>query len=120
MNPKANHHPKGKKKQHNKKGKGEKKTNNNVGRGKTEKRKSKYLCNLCTEDHPTHLFPRLVEAQKLLVQQLPIVLMNPFPHGKNMAQDSTSLSMEGGSQGPPTSTSNDTATNDYMLKDNII
>jgi hypothetical protein len=100
-NPKANQQPEGKKKQWNKKGKGEKKATNNVGGGKMEKRKSKYPCNLCTEDHLTHLCPRLAEAQKLLVQQQPVVLTNPFPHGKNMAQASTSSSVEGGSQGPP-------------------
>jgi hypothetical protein len=108
-NPKANQQPEGKKKQWNKKGKGDKKDNNNVGRGKTEKRNSKYPCNLCTKDHPTHLFPRLAEAQKLLVKQQPVVLTNPFPHGKNMAQASTSSSMEGGSQGPPMSTINTSA-----------
>jgi hypothetical protein len=57
-----------------------------------------------------------VEAQKLLVQQQPVVLMNPFPHGKNMAQASTSSSAEGGSQGPPASTGNTSAVNVYMLK----
>jgi hypothetical protein len=65
MNPKANQHPEGKKKQQNKKGKGEKRLLTML-EGKTEKRKSKYLCNLCTKDHPTHMCPRLVEAQKLL------------------------------------------------------
>jgi hypothetical protein len=83
--------------------------------GKMEKKKSKYLCNLCTEDHLTHLCPRLAEAQKLLVQQQPVVLMNPFPHGKNMAQASTSSSMEGGSQGPPAPTNNNLTTNIYMM-----
>jgi hypothetical protein len=61
-NPKANQKPEGKKKQWKKKGKGDKKATNNVGGGKMEKKKSKYQCNICTEDHPTHLFPRLVEA----------------------------------------------------------
>jgi hypothetical protein len=37
------------------------------------------------EDHPTHLFPHLAEAHKLLMQQKDAVLMNPFPQGKNMA-----------------------------------
>jgi hypothetical protein len=84
-NLKANQKPEGKKKQRNKKGKGDKKANNNVGRGKIEKRKSKYPCNLCTKYHPTHLCPQLTEALKLLAQQQPVVLTNPFPHGKNMA-----------------------------------
>jgi hypothetical protein len=76
----------------------------------------KYLCNLCTEDHSTNLSPRLEEAQNLLEQQQPIVLTNPFPHGKNMAQASTSSSTVGGSQGPPVSTGNTSAMNVYMLK----
>jgi hypothetical protein len=86
-----------------------------------EKRKSKYLCNLCTKDHPTHVCPQIVESHKILVQQHPVVLMNPFPHGKNMAQASTSSSMEGSSQGPPTTTSNNPTTNIYMMnaEDNI-
>jgi hypothetical protein len=116
MNLKANQKPKGNKKQWNKKGKGDKKANNNAGGGKIEKRKSKYLCNLCTEDHPLHLCPRLAKDQKLLAHQKPAVLMNPFSHGKNMAQASTSSSAERGIQGPPMSTGNNSATNVYMLK----
>jgi hypothetical protein len=65
-NLKANYQPDGKKKQRNKKGKGDKKPTNNVGRGNIEKIKMKYPCNICMEDHLNHLFPRLVEAQKLL------------------------------------------------------
>jgi hypothetical protein len=112
-NPKATQQPDGKKKQR-KKGKGDKKPTNNVGGGNTEKKKSKYPCNLCTEDHPTHLCPRLAEAQKLLAQQQPVVLTNPFPHGKNLTQASSS--MDGGSQGPPPSSSNPSSVNVYMLK----
>jgi hypothetical protein len=66
------------------------------------------------EDHPTHLCPRLAEAQKLLVQQQPVVLTNPFPHGKNLTQASSSA--DGGSQGPPPSSSNPSAVNVYMMK----
>jgi hypothetical protein len=55
-NPKANQQPKGKKKQH-KKSKGDKKQTDNSGEGTTEKRKARYPCNLCAEDHPTHLCP---------------------------------------------------------------
>jgi hypothetical protein len=76
-NPKATQQPDGKKKQH-KKGKGDKKPTNNAGGGNTEKRKSRYPCNLCVEDHPTHQCPWLVEAQNLLSQQQPAVLINPF------------------------------------------
>jgi hypothetical protein len=66
------------------------------------------------EDHPTHLCPRLAEAQKLLVQQQPVVLTNPFPHGKNLTQASSSA--DGGSQGPPPSSSNPSSVNVYMMK----
>jgi hypothetical protein len=65
-NPKANQQTEGNKKQGNKKGKGDKKAANNDGGGKTEKRKSKYQCNLCREDHLNHLWPYITEAQKLL------------------------------------------------------
>jgi ribosomal protein L44E len=62
----ANHQPNEKKKDRKKKGKGDKKPTNNAGGGNTEKINSNYSCNLCTEDHPTHLFSQLGEAQKLL------------------------------------------------------
>jgi hypothetical protein len=55
-NPKATQQPEGKKKQR-KKGKGDKKPIDNVGGGNTEKWKARYPCNLCMEDHPTHLCP---------------------------------------------------------------
>jgi hypothetical protein len=116
MNPKANQQPEGKKKQWKKKGKGEKKDTNNVGGGETEKRKSKYLCNLCMDDHPTHLCPRLTKAQKLLVQKKLVVMMNAFPHRSNMAQSSVFSITDGGRQGPPTSTSNNPVRNLYMMK----
>jgi hypothetical protein len=73
------HNREGKKKQKYKKGNGDKKVANNDGEGKTEKRKVKFLCKLCTDDHLNYLCPQLVEALKLLAQQQPIVLMNPFP-----------------------------------------
>jgi hypothetical protein len=47
-------------------------------------------------------------------QQQPVVLMNPFPHGKNMTQALSS--MDGGSQGPPASSSNLSVANVYMMK----
>jgi hypothetical protein len=53
----------------------------------------------------------------LLEQQQPVVLMNPFPHGKNLTQ--ASLSVEGGSQGPPPSLSNPSSMNVYMLKGSV-
>jgi hypothetical protein len=112
-NPKSNQQANGKKKQR-KKGKGDKKPTNNVGGGNIERNNSKYLCNLCTEEHPTHLCPQLVEAQKLLAQQQPAVLTNPFSHGKNLTQ--ASANTDGGSQGPPSSSSNPSTSNVYMLK----
>jgi hypothetical protein len=112
-NPKATQQPDRKKKQR-KKGKGDKTPTNNAGEGDTKKKKSKYPCNICKEDHPTHQFPRLVEAQKLLAQQQPVVLTNPFPHGKNLTQASSSV--EGGSHGPPPSLSNPSSKNVYMMK----
>jgi hypothetical protein len=70
--------------------------------GEKQRRESQsILCNLCTEDHLTHLFPRPAESQKLLAHQQPALLTNPFPHGKNMSQASTYLSVEAGSQGTP-------------------
>jgi hypothetical protein len=64
-NPKATQQPEGKKKQC-KKGKGDKKPTDNDSEGTTEKRKERYPYNLCVEDHPTHLCPRLSEAQKFV------------------------------------------------------
>jgi hypothetical protein len=69
------------------------------------------------EDHLTHLCPWLAKAQKLLAQQQPVVLTHPFPHGKNLTQ--ASVSAEGGSQGPPPSSSNPSSMNVYMMKGNV-
>jgi hypothetical protein len=66
------------------------------------------------EDHPTHLCPRLVETQKFVTQQQPAVLTNPFHHGQNLTQASTS--MEGGNQGPSPSSNNPAFANVYMMK----
>jgi hypothetical protein len=112
-NPKANQQPEGKKKQQ-KKGKGDKKPTNNVDRGNIEKRKVRYPCNLCAEDHPTHQCPRLAEAQNFVTQQQPAVLTNPFQHGQNLTQTSTST--EGGSQRPSPSSNNPASANVYMMK----
>jgi hypothetical protein len=88
-NPKANQQPEGKKKQC-KKSKGDKKPNDNAGEGTTERKKARYPCNLCAEDHPTHLCPRLAEAQKFVTQHQQAVLTNPFQHGQNLTQASAS------------------------------
>jgi hypothetical protein len=91
-NPKGNQQTEGKRKHKNKKGKGDKKAANNVGEGKNEKRKVKFPCKLCMDDHLTHQCPRLEEAQKLLAQQQPIHVDKPFSTRENMAQDSSSTS----------------------------
>jgi hypothetical protein len=86
----------------------------NANGDNTEKRKARYPCNLCAEDHPTHLCPRLAEAQKFVTQQQLVVLTNPFQHGQNLTQ--ASASTEGGSQGPSPSSNNPAFANVYMVK----
>jgi hypothetical protein len=66
------------------------------------------------EDHPTHLCPRLAEAQKFVTQQQQAVLTNPFQHGKNLTQASTST--EGGSQETYPPPNNPSSTNVYMVR----
>jgi hypothetical protein len=112
-NPKATQQPEGKKKQCTK-GKGDKKPTDNAGEGTMEKRKAKYPCNLCAEDHPTHLCPRLVEAQNFFTHKQQAVLTNPFQHGKNLTQASTSV--EGGSQETCPPPNNSSFMNVYMVR----
>jgi hypothetical protein len=105
-NPKGTQQPGGKKKGKDKKGGGNNNKNVNKpesssGGGKKEKRKVKFPCNICKEDHLTHKFPKMEEAQRLLAQQQPVMLTNPFPHGKNMASGSNVGSQQGGNQGTP-------------------
>jgi hypothetical protein len=69
---------------------------------------------LCAEDHPTHLCPRLAEAQKFVTQQQQAVLTNPFQHGKNLTQASTSI--EGGSQEAFPPPNNPSSANVYMVR----
>jgi hypothetical protein len=64
----------------------------------------------------THQFPQLEEAQNILAQQQPVVLTNPFPQGKNMAQASSSMNVPGGNQGAPMLNANNGATNVYMMR----
>jgi hypothetical protein len=54
MNPKGNQQFEGNRKSKKKKGKGNKKVVNNVGEGKNKKRKVKFLCKICMDDHLTH------------------------------------------------------------------
>jgi hypothetical protein len=49
-----------------------------------------------------------------VTQQQPVVLTNPFLHGKNLTQASPSA--EGGSQGPSPSLKNPKSANVYMMK----
>jgi hypothetical protein len=77
------------------------KQNDNAGEGKKEKRKVKFPCKLCTDDHLTHLCPKLVEAARLL-NLPPAVLTNPFPHNQHLASSSSNTgNASGGSQNPP-------------------
>jgi hypothetical protein len=76
------------------------KSNNNVGEGKKEKRKVKFPCKLCKDDHLTHLCPKIEEASRLIAQQ-PVVLTNPFPHNQNMASGTSNTgNASSGSQNP--------------------
>ena len=66
-----------------------------------EKCKVKFPCKLYTNDHLTHLCPKLAEATRIL-NLLPAVLMNPFPHNQHLASSSSNTeNAPGGSQNPP-------------------
>jgi hypothetical protein len=73
----------------------------NAGEGKKEKQKVKFPCKLCTDDHLTHLCPKLEEATRLLSLP-PTVLTNPFPHNQHMASSSSNAkNAVSGNQNPP-------------------
>jgi hypothetical protein len=77
------------------------KPNDNVGEGKKEKRKVKFPCKHCIDDHLTHLCPKLAEAVRLL-NLPPVVLTNPFPHNQHLASSSSNAeNASDGSQNPP-------------------
>jgi hypothetical protein len=77
-------------------------SNKNVVEGKKEKRKVKFPCKLCTNDHLTHLCPKLEEATRLLSQP-PVVMTNQFLHNQYMASSSSnSKNVASGNQNPPT------------------
>ena len=60
----------------------------------------KFPCNLCTDDHLTHLFPKLEEDARLLSQPC-VVLINPFLHNQHMASSSSNATnVAGGNQNP--------------------
>jgi hypothetical protein len=74
------------------------KTNGNAGEGKQEIRKVKFPYKLCTDDHLTHLCPKLAEATRLSSQS-PVVLTNPFPHNQHLASSSSNAgNADGGGQ----------------------
>jgi hypothetical protein len=113
-NPNGNQQPRGNKKKglgNNRKGQknsnkpkdngNNEKLNNNSSEGNKERRKVKFPCKLCIDDHLTHLCPKLAEAARLLSLS-PGVLTNPFPHNQHIA--SSSLNAENvvsGNQNPP-------------------
>jgi len=118
-NAKSNQQPKGKRKSKRKKDKGDKKAANNANEGKNEKKKVKFLCNICTDDHFTYQCPWLEEAHKILAQQHFVVLTNPFPQGKNMAQASSSVNTPWGNQRDPVLNGNNRAANVYMMRSDV-
>jgi hypothetical protein len=60
----------------------------------------KFPCKLCTDDHLTHLFPKLEEVVRILSQP-PVVLTNPFPHNQHMASISSNVkNAASGNQNP--------------------
>jgi hypothetical protein len=69
---------------------------------KKEMRKVKFPYNLCTDDHLTHLCPKILEAMRIL--SLPsVVLTNPFPHNQHTASSSlNSKNVVSGIQNPST------------------
>jgi hypothetical protein len=61
----------------------------------------KFPCILCMDDHLTHLCPKLAKAARLL-NLLPVVLTNPFPHNQHLALSSSNNgNVSGGTQNPP-------------------
>ena len=96
----GNQHPSGKKKK-GKKGEGNQnkpKPTNNAGGVEKEKKKVKFPCKLCQEDHLTHQCPPMDQAQKLLKNQQTTVLKDPFPQGQNAASVSN---IAGGTSNSP-------------------
>jgi hypothetical protein len=72
----------------------------NASGGKKEKKKVKFPCKLCTNDHLTHLCMKLEEDVRILTLP-PTVLNNPFPHNQHLASSSSnSRNAVSGSQNP--------------------
>jgi len=71
-----------------------KKSNKNDEGAKDEKRKVKFPCKLCNDDHLSHQFLQMEESQRLIKlnqQQQPIVLKNPFPQVQNLQVGSSNF-----------------------------
>ena len=60
-----------------------KNNNNNAGGDKKSKRKVKFPCKLCGDDHLTHLCSDMEDASKFIAQG-PAVFTNPLPNNQNM------------------------------------
>ena len=84
----------------------------NAGGGKQSKRKVKFPCKLCKDNHLTYLCHCIDEALRFLAQGL-AVLNNPLPHNKNM--NSRTHDQSGGDQDPPESSGRGCITW-YMLR----
>ena len=70
----------------------------NVDGGKKDKNNFKFPCNLFQGQHLTHEFPFMDQSNKLLKNQQPTVLKDPFPQGHNI--DSVSNVASGTSNAP--------------------
>ena len=69
-----------------KKGKGGQNKQKPIGNakgGKKDKNKVKFPCKLCQEDHLTYQCPLMKQAHKLLKEQQPVILKDPFPQEQN-------------------------------------
>jgi hypothetical protein len=63
--------------------------------------KVKFPYKICTNDHLTHLCPKLTEDGRIFSLP-PIVLTNTFPHNQHMtSRSSNSENAASGSQNPP-------------------
>ena len=74
--------------------------NTNARGDKKPNCKVKFHCNLCKDNHLTHLCPHMEDASKFIAQG-PIVLTNPLPHNQNMnLKTHDPHSTSGGDQNP--------------------
>ena len=74
---------------------------NNDGGDKQPKRKVKFPCKLCKDDHLTHLCPQMEESLKFIAQG-PAMFTNPLPNNQNMKSRTIDPGcVSGGTQNPP-------------------